>query len=89
MVTPTAQIVVQTVFRLVYLVILARVILSWVPVRRYHPAVVFIHNITEPLLRPFRKLLPPWRTGGLDVSPILLIVALWVIEWVVVRAIRG
>jgi YggT family protein len=87
--TSTLEILVQTAFRVVYLLILARAILSWVPTTRYHPAVIMLHRTTEPLLLPFRRLLPPWRTGGLDVSPILLIVALWVVESVIVRAIPG
>jgi len=74
---------VHTIFRLIYLLVIAHVIISWVPVRRSHPAVLLLNGIVEPLLRPFRRLLPPSRTGGLDISPMMLIVVLWVIEGVV------
>ncbi len=35
---------------------------------------------TRPLLRPFRKLLPPWKTGGVDFSPIILLLAIYMIR---------
>jgi YggT family protein len=84
-----ARVTLETIFRLIYLLVLVRVVLSWVPVRSYHPAVRLVHRVTEPMLRPFRRLLPPWRTGGLDLSPMLLIVLLWAVEQAVVRAILG
>src|SRR5688572_18038841 len=33
-------------------------------------------RVTSPILKPFRRLLPPWRTGGIDVSPILMFLAI-------------
>jgi len=35
--------------------------------------VQFLYRTTEPILRPFRKILPPQKTGGIDLSPILVI----------------
>ncbi len=55
--------------------ILIRVILSWVRVDPYHPLVRIIYQITEPILAPFRRAIPP--TAGLDFSPI---VAFFVLE---------
>ena len=67
-------------FRLAFLLIIIRVVLSWLPVNRWHPLVVLITRITEPFLAPFRRMLPPWRTGGLDLSPFFLILTLYVIR---------
>lgn len=57
-------------------VLIVRIILSWVtslpePVR---PLARFVGALTDPVLRPFRGLIPPVRLGGaaLDLSPILL-----------------
>ncbi len=58
------------VLRLYELVILIRVVLSWVRVNRGHPAVQFIESITEPVLAPFHRVA---RIGGLDLSPFLVI----------------
>lgn len=67
-------------FRLVYFLIVARVIVSWVPVNRWHPVVIWIYRVTEPMLKPFRKIVSPARTRGLDLSPIFLLLVLWIIE---------
>jgi YggT family protein len=55
-----------------WLVIIAAVV-SWVNPDPRNPIVQFLYRTTEPLLRPFRKLLPPGRTGGIDFSPLLVI----------------
>lgn len=65
---------VNALFRLYSWIILARVLLSWVRVDPWHPAVVWLHRLTEPVLRPFRRILP--AVGGIDFSPILVFFAL-------------
>lgn len=54
--------------------IFVRVILSWVSQGGYNPAIAILHTLTEPVLRPFRRLIPP--LGGLDISPVLAIILL-------------
>jgi YggT family protein len=58
-----------------WLVIIAAVI-SWVNPDPRNPIVQFLYRSTEPILRPFRRLLPPGRTGGIDFSPLLVILAI-------------
>jgi len=41
-----------------------------------NPVYGFLVSLTEPLLRPLRELVPPERTGGIDISPILALVAI-------------
>jgi len=71
-----AAAVLQVVFAILsviqWLVIIAAVI-SWVSPDPRNPIVQFLYRTTEPILRPFRKILPPRRTGGIDFSPILVI----------------
>jgi YggT family protein len=62
-----------------WLVIIAAVI-SWVSPDPRNPIVRFLYRTTEPILRPFRRLLPPSRTGGIDLSPILVILVILFIE---------
>tara|TARA_B100001250_G_scaffold377363_1_gene366403 strand:+ start:1106 stop:1606 length:501 start_codon:yes stop_codon:yes gene_type:complete len=66
---------VSLIFDLLYFVILARVILSWVPHNRFSPIAAAIYRITEPILRPLRELLPP-LIGGIDFTPIIAMIAL-------------
>jgi YggT family protein len=54
--------------------VLVRVILSWINPDPYHPAASLLYSLTEPLMRPAERLLPP--IGGLDLSPVLVMVAL-------------
>ena len=76
--------IIHLIALVIWVLVLARVVFSWLPASRYHPVVLLVHSLTEPLLRPFRSLVPPWRTGGLDLSPILLLVTVSIIERVVV-----
>jgi len=59
---------------LMFFVILVRIILSWVAPGTYNPMVALLNTLAEPVLRPFRRLIPP--IGGLDISPIFAIVLL-------------
>jgi len=65
---------IDIVFRLLYFAILARVLVSWVNPNPYHPAVQILDQITEPILAPIRRYLPP--TGMIDFSPLVAIVLL-------------
>ncbi len=64
----------QQVFNLFFFAILAQVIISWVAMGRYHPMMEVLFHITNPVLRPFQRLIP--AIGGLDISPIFAIMLL-------------
>lgn len=70
--------VLVTMFNIYFLAMIATIILSWVAPGSYHPAVVLIHQIAEPVMAPFRRLLPPM--GGIDFSPIIAFLALNVVR---------
>jgi len=78
-----ATAVLQVIFAILsvikWLVIIAAVI-SWVSPDPRNPIVQFLYRTTEPILRPFRRLLPPARTGGIDLSPILVILLIFFLE---------
>ncbi len=78
---------VQLLFELYSVVLLARVLLSWVQVDPHNPIVNLIHQLTEPLLAPIRRLLP--QSGGLDFSPIAAFFVLLVAEQVVLTLLRS
>jgi YggT family protein len=56
-------------------VIIARAILSWVNPDPYNPIVRFLYNITEPVMEWVRRRVP-LIFGGLDLSPILILIAI-------------
>jgi len=57
-------------------VIIIRALLSWVSPDPYNPIVRMLAIVTEPVLRPLRRLVPPHKLGGLDLSPLLAILAI-------------
>ena len=61
-------------FNLFFWLIIIRIIISWVSSGGYNPAVAMVYALTEPLLRPFRRIIPP--IGGFDISPIFALIAL-------------
>ncbi|MBU4227674.1 YggT family protein [bacterium] len=63
--------IINTVFRLYSYLILARIFLTWMPIDSYNPVVRFIYRVTEPVLAPFRIILPLGGMG-LDLSPIIV-----------------
>lgn len=73
-----------TIFRLYEVVVVVRVILSWVQVDSYHPAIRLIYNLTEPLMAPIRKLLPTERIG-IDFSPLIVLFGLEIIKKMLIQ----
>ena len=62
-------------------VIVASALITWVSLDPRNPIVKILRQITEPVLAPARRLLPPWKTGGLDFSPLIVIFAIQLVEW--------
>lgn len=77
---------ISRLINLYVLVIFARSILSFFPIRYdspLAPVVAFLHRITEPVLAPIRRALPPM--GGLDLSPLVVIIGLQILASVLIR----
>ena len=68
------------------LTIICRALISWVSPDPFNPIVRFLYRATEPVLRPIRRRLP--SAMGLDLSPLVVLVALQFIEWFVVDTLR-
>ena len=67
--------IIKGIFAILDLFVWARVILSWVPHNQYNEITRTVYNITEPLLRPLRDLIPV-SSMGIDISPFILLFAL-------------
>jgi YggT family protein len=72
--------------RLLNAAILIRVLLTWIPVDRDNRFVVIIHEITEPILGPVRRVVP--SLGGLDISPMLGLILVEVAERVLLTILQ-
>ena len=67
--------IIKGIFAILDLFVWARVILSWVPHNQYNEITSTVYNVTEPLLRPLRDLIPA-SSMGIDISPFILLLAL-------------
>lgn len=66
--------------------VLIRVLLSWVNPDPYNPGVALLDRVTEPLMRPARRVLPP--IAGVDLSPMLVIIALMLLQMLLVPPLQ-
>ena len=62
-------------------ILIIRAILSWVNPNPYNPVVRILYVVTEPVLAPVRRVVPP--VGGLDLSPLVVLAAIWILKAVI------
>ncbi|MEP7082834.1 MAG: YggT family protein [Chloroflexota bacterium] len=68
---------IQLLAYVVWFLLLARVVVSWTNPRGGGGLVAFIYQVTEPILAPIRRVLPP--TAGIDFSPLVAILLLGIV----------
>ena len=60
-------------------VLLIRILITWIPnLDPHHPIVQLLFQVTDPVLEPARKLIPP--IGMIDISPIVVFIALGILQ---------
>jgi len=67
-------------------VVIIAALISWVNPDPYNPIVRFLHAVTEPVFRPIRRLVG-YRLGPIDISPIIVILAIIFLQSFLVRTI--
>lgn len=68
-------------------IVIARAIVSWVSPDPRNPIVRFLHNATEPVLYPVRRMLP--FMGGFDLSPLVVILGIYFLQVFLVGTLQG
>jgi YggT family protein len=68
--------------------VIIRALLSWVNPDPYNPIVQFIERTTEPVLLPFRQLLPSYKLG-IDLSPLLALLFIYFLQMFAVQTLLG
>lgn len=66
-------------------VVIIAALVSWVNPDPRNPIVRFLWGVTEPLFRPFRRLVPASRTGGIDLSPLFVLLVIFLVQRFVAR----
>lgn len=77
---------VELAFSVFIYAIIIQAILSWVNPDPYHPLYALLMDLVDPILRPCRRLIPP--IGGLDLSPLVALIALSVLKMLLVPPLR-
>ena len=85
---PTITALVSFLFRVYSILILIRVLLTWVSISPYHPAIRILHQVTDPVIAPLRRLIPPIG-GTVDVSPIAALILLEILHRILVSFLGG
>jgi YggT family protein len=70
----------HVILRIYMFILLFRVILSWIRVPSLYQVTVILYHLTEPVLKPIRKYVPPYKMGGLDISPLIVFLILVFID---------
>jgi YggT family protein len=85
---------VDTLVTVYFVLILIRIVVSWFGTIPYNPwlnaVLTFLHDVTEPYLKPFRRIVPMARLGpgALDLSPMVATIVLLIVGRLVADAIR-
>ena len=67
-------------------IIVIRAVLSWINPDPYNPIVRFIHQVTEPVMAPIRRLIP-LRGMGIDFSPIIILLVIVFLQSFLVKSL--
>jgi len=65
-------------------IIIIRALISWVNPDPYNPIVQILTRMTEPVLRPIRKLAPPYKVG-IDLSPLIATLVIVFLQYALIK----
>lgn len=78
---------INMLFYALNLAIFIRVIISWFNINPYNPLISFIYQITDPILVPLRRIVPP--VGMIDVTPIIALFLLSIVKWLLLSGLSA
>lgn len=80
--------ILEIILTLYMWIIIFRAVISWVNPDPYNKIVILLYRLTEPVLRPVRRMLP-FNSMGIDFSPFIVILAIYFLEFFLVESIIG
>lgn len=78
--------VVELLIDIFLLAVIIRVVLSWLNPDPFNPAVALIERLTDPIMRPAQRLVPP--ISGVDLSPMVVIIGLVLLQMLVIPPLK-
>jgi YggT family protein len=80
--------VISIVAELLFLALIIRAVLSWLTgVVALQPIARFFNRVTDPILEPIRRIVPP--LGGIDMSPLIAMLVIWLAESLLLTLLAG
>jgi YggT family protein len=67
-------------------IIIVSALISWVNPDPYNPIVRFLHTVTEPALKPVRRIIG-FRLGLIDISPVIVILAILFVKYFLIQSL--
>ena len=67
-------------------IIIISALISWVNPDPYNPVVRFLYSVTDPVLRPVRRLIG-YRLGPIDISPLIVIIAIMFVQLFLIKTL--
>jgi len=68
-------------------ILIIRAILSWIRIPALYSFSVILYYITEPILKPVRRFVPPHKFGGIDISPMIVILLIIFVDSFLVKSL--
>jgi YggT family protein len=79
--------IIQLVVTLVSLLLIANALISFAPLEPWHPVRRTLNQLAEPILRPFRSVLP--NTGPIDFSPMIALIVIQILGQILIVLVRS
>lgn len=77
--------IINIAFSVLIWMVIIRCLLSFIPHNPYQSIIRFVYEVTEPIMAPFRRIVP--IIGGLDISPIAVVLALELVRWAFIQVV--
>jgi len=74
---------INLIFQILYMCLIARVVLSWIDHNSNNEIIQWVYKITDPIIRPIQRIMPPMSIG-IDISPIIAIIALGFVKRLII-----
>lgn len=73
--------------QILMMIVIFRAVLSWFNIPSLYQAKVILYRLTEPVLKPLRRIIPPNKMGGIDLTPLIVIFVIYFVDAVFVDAL--
>lgn len=73
--------------QILMLIVIFRAVLSWFNIPSLYQMKVILYRLTEPVLKPLRRIIPPNKLGGIDLTPLIVIFVIYIVDSVFVNSL--